>query len=54
MTENEAEIIKLLIENDNPEEAVMIFAKIIDFLKKNEASEQQVSAFLQKNCRTSQ
>ena len=49
MTETKAEIMKLLIENDNAEEAVMIFAKIIDFLKQNEASEEQVASFLQKN-----
>ena len=53
MTENKAEIIKLLLENDNPEEAVKIFAKIIGFLKQNEASEEQVSAFLRTNCQTS-
>lgn len=53
MTDTKAEIIKLLIENDNPEEAVMIFAKIIDFLKQNEASEEQVSAYLRANYRMS-
>ena len=53
MTENKAEIIKLLLENDNPEEAVKIFAKIIGFLKQNEASEEQVSAFLRKNFQVS-
>lgn len=49
MTEYKAEIIKTILENDNVEEAVMIFAKIIDFLKQNEASEEQVAAFLQTN-----
>jgi hypothetical protein len=53
MTENTKEIIKLIIENGNAEEAVMIFAKIIDFLKHHEASEEQVSAFLQENFRKS-
>lgn len=53
MTETKAEIIKLILENDNPEEAVKIFAKIIGFLKQNEASEEQVSAFLRTNCQTS-
>lgn len=53
MTKEKAEIIKTILENDNPEEAVMIFAKIIDFLKQNEASEEQVSAFLRKNYQVS-
>ena len=49
MTDTKAEIIKLILENGNKEQAVMIFAKIIDFLKQNEASEEQVASFLQKN-----
>ena len=49
MTDTKAEIIKLLIENDNPEQAVMIFAKIIDFLKQNEVTEEHVASFLREN-----
>lgn len=49
MTDTKAEIIKLILENDDKEQAVMIFAKIIDFLKQNEPSEEQVASFLQKN-----
>ena len=49
MTENERELMKLIFENDNADQAVMIFAKIIDFLKQNEASEEQVVAFLREN-----
>lgn len=54
MTDTKTELIKLILENDNPEKAVMIFAAIIDFLKQNEASEEQVSAFLRTSCQTSQ
>ncbi len=43
MTEKEMELIKLLLENDNPEQAVKTFAAIIDFLKHHEASEEQTS-----------
>ena len=53
MTEYKAEIIKLMLESDNLEEAVTSFAKIIDFLKQNEASAEQVSAFLQENFQVS-
>ena len=49
MTENERELIKTLSENDNPDKAVMIFATIIDYLKQNEASEEQAFAFLRTN-----
>lgn len=49
MTDNKTEILKLIFENDYPEKAVMIFADIIDFLKQNEASEEQVYAYLQAN-----
>ena len=45
MTENEKELIKLILENDNPEQAVMTFAAIIDLLKHG-ASEEQVFDYL--------
>lgn len=53
MTENEKELIKLILENDNPEKAVMTFAAIIDFLKHHGASEEQTSARLQTSYQTS-
>lgn len=53
MTEKQTEIIKLILESNNPEEAVKIFAAIIDFLKKNEATEAQVSAFLRTSLQAS-
>ena len=49
MTENKTEIIKLILESDNVEQAIKVLADIIDFLKQNEASEEQVVAFLQTN-----
>ena len=40
MTENERELIKLIRENDNPEQALMTAAVIIlGFLKQHESSE---------------
>ena len=53
MTDNKTELIKLILENDNPEKAVKFFAAIIDFLKQNEASEEQVAAFLRTSYQTS-
>lgn len=53
MTEKQTEIIKLILESNNPEEAVKIFAAIIDFLKSDEATDEQVSVFLRANCQTS-
>ncbi len=47
MTENEKELIKLILENDNPEQAVMTFAAIIAHLKQHEAFGEQVSVCLQ-------
>ena len=48
MTENELELIKIIRENDNPEEAVKVFAAIIlDFLKQHESSEGQAAVYLQ-------
>ena len=47
MTENKTELIKLILENDNPEQAVMTAAAIIlDLLTQRESSEEQVSACL--------
>ena len=45
MTENERELIKLIRENDNPEEALMTATVIIlGFLKQHESSEGQAPA----------
>jgi hypothetical protein len=47
MTENKLELIKLILENDNPEDAIMTAAAIIyDLLKQHEASEELSSACL--------
>ena len=47
MTENEKELIKLIRENDNPEQALMTAAVIIlGFLKQHESSEEQALACL--------
>ena len=47
MTDNEKELIKLIRENDNPEQALMTAAVIIlGFLKQHESSEEQVPACL--------
>lgn len=47
MTENKLELIKLILENDNPEDAIMTAAAIIyDLLKQHEASEERSSACL--------
>ena len=48
ITENEKQLIDLIRENDNPENAIMIAtAIIIDFLKQPESSEAQAPAYLQ-------
>ena len=48
MTDNEMELIKLIRENDNPEQALMTATVIIlGFLKQHESSEEQVPACLQ-------
>jgi hypothetical protein len=48
MTENEKELIRIIRENDNPEQALMTATVIIlDFLKQHESSEGQVPACLQ-------
>ena len=54
MTENTKEIIKLILENGNAEEAVMTFAKIIASLKQNEAHEEPFVADLHSIHQTSQ
>jgi hypothetical protein len=47
MTENEKELIKIIRENDNPEQALMTAAVIIlGFLKQHESSEVQAPAYL--------
>ena len=48
MTENEKELIKLIRENDNPENAIMTAtAIIVDFLKQLGSSEEQAPVCLQ-------
>ena len=48
MTDNEYELIKMIRENDNPEEALHTAVNIIiDFLKQHESFEEQAPAFLQ-------
>ena len=47
MTENKTELIRLILENDNPEQAVMVAANIIlGLLTQCESSEEQVSVCL--------
>lgn len=47
MTENKTELIRLILENDNPEQAIMTVAAIIlDLLTPHESSEERVSACL--------
>lgn len=48
MTDNEKELIKLIRENDNPEQALMTATVIIlNYLKQHESSQIQVPAYLQ-------
>ena len=48
MTENEKELIKLIRENDNPEQALMTATAIIlDFLKQHESYQEASVACLQ-------
>lgn len=50
MTENEKQLINLIRESANPENAIMIAtAIIIDFLKQHESSEEQAAACLQES-----
>ena len=47
MTENKTELLRLILENDNPEQAVMVAANIIlGLLTQSESSEEQVSVCL--------
>ena len=47
MTETKMELIKLILENDNPDQAVLIAnAIILDILKQNESHEEQTAACL--------
>ena len=52
MTANEQELIKMILETDKPEQAVMTFAAIIDLLKQREAFEGQASAYPQTSYQT--
>ena len=48
MTDNEKELIKIIRENDNPEQALMTATVIIlGFLKQHESSVGQVAAYPQ-------
>lgn len=48
MSENEMELIKIIRENDNPDQALMAAATIIlGYLKLHESSEEPVSVGLQ-------
>lgn len=47
MTENKVELIKLILENDDLDQAVLTAAAIIsDFLTQHESSEEQAAACL--------
>ena len=47
MTDIKMELIKLILENDNPDQAVLIAnAIILDILKQNESPEEQTVACL--------
>ena len=47
MTENKVELIKLILESDNPEQALMLAnAIILDALRQDEATEVQTAACL--------
>ena len=48
MTDNERELIKLIRENDNPEQALMTATvMILGFLKQHESSQEASSVYLQ-------
>ena len=50
MTANETELIKMIRENDNPEQALMTAAVIIlGFLKQHESSEERSAVYLQEH-----
>lgn len=45
MTDNTIELIKIILENDNPDQAVLTAAAIIsDFLKKHESVQEEIVA----------
>ena len=47
MSDTKAELIKLILENDNPEQAIMTVAAIIhDLLEQHESPEEQIFACL--------
>ena len=47
MSENNIELIKLVRENDNPEQALLTATLVIlDYLKQHESSEEQVAVCL--------
>ena len=47
MTENKTELLKLILENDNPEQALLLAnAIILDALRQDEATEEQTAACL--------
>ena len=51
MTDQEKELIQLIRENDNPEQALMTATVIIlDFLKQHESFEEPSAAFLWESC----
>ena len=51
MTENEMELVRIIRENDKPEQALMTATLIVlGFLKQHESSEVQASAGLQELC----
>lgn len=55
MTENKMELIRLILENDNPEQAIITAAAIIgDLLKQHELLEAQIFACLPVIDQTSQ
>jgi hypothetical protein len=48
MTKNEEKLFKIINENDNPQEALLIATEVIcDFLKKLQSSQEQYPAFQQ-------
>ena len=55
MTENKMELIRIIFENDNPEQAILTAAAIIgDLLTQHELLEEQIFVDLQASGRTSQ
>jgi hypothetical protein len=52
MTENQIKLIKLILENDNPEQALKVAAAIIDSLTQQETSEERIPACLETSYQT--